>query len=64
MSETSPVYQVGETPARCANPPAWVRDTLEQAWAALAGESAWGELRVTYQAGRVQLVRVETTVKL
>lgn len=65
MSETRAVYVVeGQQGEQVQTPPAWVRDTLEAAWAALVGDGMWGELTVTFQGGRLQVVHIGQTIKL
>ena len=64
MSEMRAVYDTGEQ-ARVEQPaPPWVRDTLEAVWAALVGDGMWGELTVTFQNGRLHVLRVGKTIKL
>ena len=63
MSEARAMYDTGEQ-ARVEQPaPPWVRDTLEAVWAALVGDGMWGELTVTFQGGRLQVVHIGQTIK-
>jgi hypothetical protein len=67
MSETSPVYDAGEScaPAPTASDLAVIALDVESAWAGLTGDTgAWGELTVTFRKGRAVALRVVRTYKL
>jgi len=67
MSETSPVYDAGEScaPAPTASDLAVIALDVESAWAGLTGDTgAWGELTVTFRDGRATLLRVTRTYRL
>jgi hypothetical protein len=66
MSETSPVYDAGEScaPAPTASDLAVIALDVESAWAGLTGDTgAWGELAVTFRNGRATVVTVSQTYR-